>query len=106
VSTRLFIVTLALATLLGGVSVAAPAQRATESKDNSASQSTQLTLQQAVRQVQRQTHGRILTADTIPHGNSKVFRIKVLTPKGHVRVVQMRSDDDKSRQGHERRGGH
>ena len=50
------------------------------------------TLEQAVKQVQRQTHGHILAADTVPRGKANVYRIKVLTPQGQVRVVQMRSN--------------
>jgi|SRR5690348_283317 len=50
------------------------------------------TLEQAVKQVQRQTHGHILAADTVPRGKANVYRIKVLTPQGQVRVVQMHSN--------------
>lgn len=52
----------------------------------------QVSLEQAVEQVQQQTRGRILAADTIPSGRNKLYRIKVLTPDGHVRVMQMHSD--------------
>lgn len=48
-------------------------------------------LEQAVKQVQHQTRGHILAADTIQHGQSKVYRVKVLTPQGQVRVMQLRS---------------
>lgn len=50
-------------------------------------------LEQAVRQVQHQTGGHILAADTVSRGKSNVYRIKVLTPQGQVRVVQMHSKD-------------
>ena len=53
----------------------------------------QMSLERAVRQVQQQTHGRILAADSIPNGRNKLYRIKVLTPDGHVRVMQLRSND-------------
>lgn len=49
------------------------------------------TLEQAVKQVQHQTRGHILAADTIQHGQAKVYRVKVLTPQGQVRVMQLRS---------------
>jgi hypothetical protein len=49
------------------------------------------TLEQAVKQVQRQTRGHILAADTVTRGKTNMYRIKVLTPQGQVRVVQMRS---------------
>ncbi|MGH8214899.1 MAG: PepSY domain-containing protein [Rhodanobacteraceae bacterium] len=48
-------------------------------------------LEQAVKQVQHQTSGHILAADTIQHGQGKVYRVKVLTPQGQVRVMQLRS---------------
>jgi hypothetical protein len=48
-------------------------------------------LEQAVKQVQHQTRGHILAADTIQHGQAKVYRVKVLTPQGQVRVMQLRS---------------
>jgi hypothetical protein len=66
----------------------------------------QLSLERAVRQVQQQTKGRILAADSIPNGRNKLYRIKVLTPDGHVRVMQLRSNDgtpDKDRK-HDRSG--
>ena len=52
----------------------------------------QMSLAQAVQQVQRQTQGRILAADMIPRGDAKLYRIKVLTPDGRVRVMQLHSD--------------
>jgi hypothetical protein len=48
-------------------------------------------LEQAVKEVQHQTRGHILAADTIQHGQGKVYRVKVLTPQGQVRVMQLRS---------------
>jgi len=53
----------------------------------------QMSLEHAVEQVQQQTNGRILAADSSPNGRSKLYRIKVLTPDGHVRVMQMRSNE-------------
>lgn len=44
-------------------------------------------LDEAVRIVQRQTDGRILSAEQVRRGNRIIYRIKVLTPKGHVRVI-------------------
>lgn len=48
-------------------------------------------LEQAVKQVQHQTSGHILAADTVSRGKSNVYRIKVLTPQGQVRVMQLHS---------------
>ena len=47
------------------------------------------TLHEAIEQVRRQTGGRILSAETVGHGKNQVYRIKVLTPQGSVRVVQI-----------------
>ncbi len=44
-------------------------------------------LQEAIAQVQRETGGRVLSADTVATGTREVYRIKVLTPDGRVRVV-------------------
>lgn len=49
-------------------------------------------LEQAVKQVQRDTRGHILAADTVTRGKANVYRIKVLTPQGQVQVVQMHSN--------------
>jgi hypothetical protein len=46
-----------------------------------------LSLNQAVQQVQRQTGGRVLSADQYQQGGRTYYRIKVLTPNGQVRVV-------------------
>ena len=44
-------------------------------------------LQDAVERVQRQTSGRILSAETVRSGRQKLYRVKVLTPEGRVQVV-------------------
>lgn len=51
-----------------------------------------LSLEQAVKQVQHQTNGHILAADSVARGHNKVYRIKVLTPKGKVKVMQLHSN--------------
>ncbi|HET6432984.1 hypothetical protein [Dyella sp.] len=45
------------------------------------------TLDQAVKQVQQDTGGKVLSADRREFGRKSEFRVKVLTPEGHVRVV-------------------
>ncbi len=45
-------------------------------------------LDEAVRRVERETGGRILSAETIRAGEREIHRIKVLTPDGRVRVIQ------------------
>jgi len=66
-------------------------------------------LEQAVRQVQHQTRGHILAADTVSRGQTNVYRIKVLTPQGKVQVMQLHSSP--SERGHSSKsksdqGGH
>jgi hypothetical protein len=46
-------------------------------------------LQDAVERVQRQTNGRILSAETVRVGRQKVYRVKVLRPEGRVQVVMV-----------------
>lgn len=48
-----------------------------------------MSLNQAVRVVQQRTDGRILAAETVRRGDRLVHRIKVLTAKGHVRVIEI-----------------
>ena len=55
-----------------------------------------LTLEQAISQVQQQTGGKVLSAQTIGtmrRGRGAYeHRIRVLTPNGHVRVISVYSD--------------
>ncbi len=48
-----------------------------------------LDLQDAVERVQRQTRGRILSAETVRIGRQRHYRVKVLTPDGRVQVVMV-----------------
>ncbi len=51
-----------------------------------------ITLEQAVQKVQRETGGKILSAGRLRLGQHELlYRIKVLTPKGVVKVVQVRT---------------
>ena len=51
-----------------------------------------LTLQEAVSQVERETHGKVLSAETKHNGRQTVYRIKVLTRDGQVRVIEVPAD--------------
>jgi uncharacterized membrane protein YkoI len=44
-------------------------------------------LQEAIEEVQRETGGRVLSADIVRAGPRELYRIKVLTPDGRVRVI-------------------
>ncbi|HET6632516.1 MAG TPA: hypothetical protein VFG73_07405 [Rhodanobacteraceae bacterium] len=50
-----------------------------------------LTLQQAVDQVQADSGGRVLAADTVRSRRGGKYRIKILTADGRVRVVEVDS---------------
>ena len=49
----------------------------------------QTSLEQAVIQVQQQTGGRVLTAETVNQNGRQVHRIKVLLPNGIVRIFNV-----------------
>lgn len=52
----------------------------------------EISLEQAVERVQKDTDGRILAAEEVHIGKKKLYRIKVLTRDGRVRVVQTSAD--------------
>ncbi len=76
--------------LLVGAVLAASAVAA---RGQSPGSSGAATLREAVAMVERDTGGRILDAETVTTGSTRVYRIKVLTPDGTVRVVQVMSTD-------------
>jgi hypothetical protein len=51
-----------------------------------------LTLEDAVTRVQQETDGKILSADPRRLGRRTEYRIKVLTPDGHVRIITISSE--------------
>lgn len=53
---------------------------------------TGLSLDQAVTQVQQRVGGKVLSAEPRHIGHRTEYRIKVLTPDGHVRVIAVPSD--------------
>lgn len=52
----------------------------------------EITVQQAVEQVQRETDAKVLSVQTLRIGKRKIFRIKILTPSGQVRVLEIKAD--------------
>lgn len=55
-------------------------------------QAAEISPDQAVDRVQQQTGGKVLSVQTLRVGKRKIFRIKVLTPSGQVRVVEVQAD--------------
>lgn len=91
-SIRSAMLAIALLAATAGSVAAARAAPPAHAPAKSAAAPAPISLEGAVEQVQKQTRGRILSADTIPNGRAKLYRIKVLTPDGHVRVLQLDSD--------------
>ena len=52
----------------------------------------ELSAKEAVAKVQQDTSGKVLSVQTLTMGKRKVYRIKVLTPDGQVRVVQVAAE--------------
>ena len=61
-----------------------------------ASAQSAVTLDQAVQRVQQETGGTILSAEQRSFGRRLEYRIKVLTPEGHVRVMAISSEASKN----------
>jgi len=72
---------LILATLLATPDRAASAPPDPEKQRNE--------LRAAMDRVRRETGGRILSAQVVGRGSRSAYRIKVLTPSGQVRVIQV-----------------
>jgi len=53
-------------------------------------------LQDAIGKVERETRGKVLSAETKHNGRSAVYRIKVLTRDGQVRVIEVPADEERS----------
>ena len=49
----------------------------------------EINMQEAVTQAQREVNGKVLSVQTLNVGKRKIYRIKVLTHDGRVRVVQV-----------------
>lgn len=56
---------------------------------------SKLTLEQAVQQVESDTAGHVLSAESVHSRRRNKYRIKVLTPDGRVQVVEVDADADK-----------
>jgi uncharacterized membrane protein YkoI len=49
-------------------------------------------VQEAVAQALRETDGKVLSVQTLKVGKHKVYRIKILTRDGQVRIVQVQAE--------------
>ena len=55
-------------------------------------QAREISVQEAVVQAQREADGKVLSVQTLNLGKRKIYRIKVLTRDGTVRVVQIQAE--------------
>ncbi len=54
---------------------------------------SELSVQQAVDRVQKETQAKVLNVQTLHVGKRKIYRIKLLTTGGQVRVVEVRANE-------------
>ncbi|AVP95956.1 hypothetical protein C7S18_01540 [Ahniella affigens] len=60
-------------------------------------------LNRAIEQVRAEHGGKILSADRMQHRGQEVFRVKVLTPEGRVKTVQLSEPSESTPKNEERR---
>ncbi|MGH7745884.1 MAG: PepSY domain-containing protein [Candidatus Dormibacteria bacterium] len=58
-----------------------------------AASAREVTVQEAIARVQHETNGKVLAVQTLQVGKRKIYRIKVLTHDGEVRVVQVSAEE-------------
>lgn len=97
---------LAFCLTLGSADAYAQNQRGRQSQDSQGQQNSQRgdssDLPNSVRRVEQQTGGEVLRAEPMQRDGHEVYRIKVLTSDGRVRVMQ---DDPQQRRGSSRQEG-
>ena len=54
---------------------------------------TMPTLKEAIARVERETAGKVLSAETRRAGKQTIYRIKVLTRDGKVKIVEVVAED-------------
>jgi len=52
----------------------------------------EISVQEAIVKAQHDTPGKVLSAQTLRLGKRKIYRIKILTSEGQVRIVQVPAD--------------
>jgi uncharacterized membrane protein YkoI len=52
-----------------------------------------LTMQEAIAKVQHETGGKVLSAESKTQGKKTIYRIKVLTRDGQVKIVEVPADN-------------
>ncbi|MBX3697281.1 MAG: hypothetical protein R3F08_01205 [Dokdonella sp.] len=59
---------------------------------SSAATAREISVQEAMEMIQRDTHAKVLSVQTLRIGKRKIYRFKVLTPGGQVRVIEIKAD--------------
>lgn len=54
-----------------------------------AANAREVSVQEAVAEAQSQAPGKVLSVQTLNVGKRKIYRVKILTPDGQVRVIQV-----------------
>ncbi|MEO8011656.1 MAG: hypothetical protein ABI650_08440 [Dokdonella sp.] len=54
---------------------------------------SEISAQEAVDRVQKDTNAKVLSVQTLHVGTRKIYRIKLLTTGGQVRVVEVRANE-------------
>lgn len=52
----------------------------------------EITVQEAMAMIQRDTNAKVLSVQTLQSGKRKIYRFKVLTPGGQVRVIEIKAN--------------
>ena len=52
-----------------------------------------LTMQEAIAKVQRETGGKVLSAESKTQGKKTIYRIKLLTRDGQVKIVEVPAEN-------------
>lgn len=53
----------------------------------------EISVQQAVERVQKESNGKVLSVQTLQVGKRKIYRIKLLTAGGQVKVVEVKANE-------------
>lgn len=73
---------------MGGVTARADSRPAADKVNTGKDQDKDNTLPGSVRRVERESGGKVLKAQPIQRDGREIYRIKIVTPQGRVRVVE------------------
>jgi hypothetical protein len=88
ISLALFAVGFGEASVWAGGPPATDKDRTHNSKDSKDTKDKDNTLPASVRRIERETGGKVLKAQPIERDGREIYRVKIVTPQGRVRVVE------------------